>query len=203
MPPCSSLLELEAQFENEDGITFMSFGFLRQTNFYQGAVGGNLVFANLELIGALPERFDIYVDGTFNVTPFHARQLLVILAELHGRPRPIIYAVMPGRTAEDYEETFAFIRDGILSYDGMQRTPVAATSDFEQGLRLALLQVWPQIECFVCEFHFCQCLRRKELKTNSLSQHMTGATIIHRVVLMFMRLSFLPLHRITTRLLIL
>lgn len=109
MPPCRSMQEMEAILEDESSLGFLDYGRLRNTRFYQGSIDGNLVFANLELIAEIGEDFEMYVDGTFGITPFHARQFLVVLGELNGRPRPIIYAIMHGQCTADYTEIFKFL----------------------------------------------------------------------------------------------
>lgn len=196
MPPCRSIEVLEAHFEDDDGLVYQTFGMLRDSRFYQGAVGGHLCFANLDLIGELPNAINIFVDGTFGITPYHARQLLVILAELHGKPRPIVYVVMSSQTIEAYQQVFEFIRDGIISFDGTLRTPISVITDFEQAMRAALIEVWPLIHTNGCYFHFTQAIRRRARSTEGLSVFMRDFTDQHKIVLMFMRLGLLPLNRI-------
>jgi hypothetical protein len=55
--------------EGNDDV-YTSFGILRESPFYQCTIDDQLVFANLELVSALEENFNIYIDGTFNYTPF-------------------------------------------------------------------------------------------------------------------------------------
>ncbi len=197
MPSIGTLEEMITLLEDERSEIYLTYGRLRETNFYQGAVEGHLVFANLELVGSLPEQFDIYLDATFGVVPFGARQLLVIMADLCGRPRPIIYAIMTGQASGDYKTILEFARDGIFSFDGIVRTPTSATCDFEQAIRLALSEVWPGIQIVGCNFHFCQALRRKARSLQSLSVMVSAnGTIQHKILLMFMRLSLLPLDRV-------
>lgn len=196
MPPCRSMVDLEKILEDDNTIGYSMYGRIRQSRFYQGSVDGQLVFANLELLGELPANFDIYIDATFGVTPFHARQLLVILCDLRGRPRPIIYAIMNGQATENYSVIFEFIRDGIISFDGLLRTPNCATTDFEQAIRLALDKVWPNIRKVGCYFHFAQAIRRNARSIKSLSASLIGDTIQHKVLIMFIRLGLLPLERV-------
>lgn len=196
MPPCRSMLELENILEDEESFGYLSYGRLRDTRFYQGSVNGQLIFANQELITELPDMFDIFVDGTFGVVPFHGRQLLVILGELRNRPRPIIYALMNGSATEDYQAVFEFVRDGILSFDGQERTPISATCDFEQDIRLALVNVWPDIRVAGCFFHLCQAQRRYARGLERISLHLIAGSMHNKILLMFMRLALLPLDRV-------
>lgn len=168
-PACNSLDKLIDLLEVESTEVFKSFGYIRKERFYQGSPFDQPVFANLELIKSLPENFDLYVDGTFGILPFHERQLLVMMAEVQNRPRPIIYAIMRGQTTEHYSAIFEFVRDGIISFDGILRSPKLASSDFEQALRLALKKAWPDVELVGCWFHYCQALRTKARKCPALS----------------------------------
>lgn len=195
-PPCSSLEDLEALLEDMDGPVFAQYGQHHGQNFYVGSAGGQLMFANLHLIDQLPDLVDLFIDGTFGVTPFKARQLLVVLAELQGRPRPIFYAIMKAQTVDHYEMLFHFISDVLL---GDQRRVLTATSDFEQSIRVAVLRVWPQSEVVGCNFHHCQALERRAKQLSGLAGGKLASGTVHRkVLLMYMRLSLLPLRRIAT-----
>jgi uncharacterized C2H2 Zn-finger protein len=192
LPVCQSLKDLESLLEDEGGNIYKMFGQLRGKRFYQGAPNGHLVFANLELIAELPPSFHMFVDGTFKVTPFNALQLLVVMAELGHKPRPIAYVVMNGKSGDDYREVFEFFRDGIFSFDGNIRTPVRCSSDFEQAIRRALTEVWPEIVKIGCNFHFCQALRK------NAGSGITGSPEKNWILVLFMRLSLLPLNRVDT-----
>ena len=167
MPPCKTLDDMISLLEDNQEIS-KHFGTIRNGDFYQGAVDDNLVFANRELIGQLGGSLSLYIDGTFKVVPFKACQLLIILAELQNKPRPICYVFMTGRKDMDYRAVLEFIRDGVLSFDGVERIPSSVLTDFEKGLRNAVLAVWPSISLNGCNFHFAQAIRRKASKMKSL-----------------------------------
>lgn len=188
LPPCRSLIDL-VEIMNDDGsFGYLSYGNIRNTRFYQGSVDGNPIFANRELIAELGQDLDLFVDGTFSVSPFKSRQLLVILGELGGKPRPLIYAVMQGQSTADYAAIFSYLRDNVFCFDGTLRTPVSATSDFELAIRLALLQIWPNINVYGCNFHFCQTLRRQARSLESLSANLVAGVLHNKVLTMFTRL---------------
>lgn len=198
MPPCNSFETMINLLENDD-LVFENFGKLRESNFYQGTINDEImVFANMELIGELGESIQIFVDGTFNVTPFKMGQLLIVLAELRGTPRPILYAIMGRAKEEDYMYLFEFIKDSIISQDGTVRRPRTGLTDFEIPMRRAIEKVWPEIILSGCNFHYCQALRRRALKIQELSTKITKATYHHKILNMFMRLSLLPLDRVET-----
>lgn len=195
MPPCKSLKEMINLLEYNEKISEL-FGTIRNDDFYQGSVDNNLVFANRELISQLGSRVQFYIDGTFKVTPFKACQLMIIMAELQHKPRPICYVVMRSRKEDDYRTVFEFIRDGVLSFDGVERIPNSVLTDFEKGMRNAVLTVWPEINLHGCNFHFTQAIRRKASKLKSLSTKIFRNSKHHVTIKMFMRLSLLPCNRV-------
>jgi MULE transposase domain len=190
MPPCRDLSEMVDLLETNEGV-FESFGKLRDSLFYQGTVNGQLVFANLELVSALGANIEIYVDATFNCLPFRAHQLFIILGKIQDKPRPIVYSIMNGRAEDNYTVILNFVKLAVVSFDGVERTPILATSDFEQAIRSSLRKVWPTIQLVGCNFHYCQCLRRKAASLPELSLKISA--IHHKVLVMFMRLSLLPI----------
>jgi hypothetical protein len=85
MPPCKSLSEMAALLGEKKEV-YATFGSLRGSQFYQGIVDCQMVFANLELVSVLEKNINILIDGTFSCTPFQAEQLLIIMGEVQGRP---------------------------------------------------------------------------------------------------------------------
>lgn len=117
-PSCSTATNLIDLLEDEESSVFKSFGMLRDLPFYQGSVSGHLVFANLIMVSHIPNECELYIDATFGITPFNCRQLLVMMSEINGIPRPFVYALMKSQTASDYASIFSFVQNGILGYDG-------------------------------------------------------------------------------------
>lgn len=97
LPSINTLEEFEAQLEDDTSLFNQKYG---ETSvgkpFYQGAVNHQLVFANLDLIGELQPEFEMFVDATFSVLPCKAKQLLVVMVDIHGYPRPVLYAILTG-----------------------------------------------------------------------------------------------------------
>lgn len=198
MPACSSIEKFVDLLESDEKV-IGEYAKLRDSDFYAGSVASNscVVFVNRDLIEHLPEHFDMFVDGTFNVAPFHAAQLLIVLAELEGKPRPIVYVIMTNRKQLTYVELFEYLRDAIfLRDDGQVLVPLTFMSDFEKASRSAAKAVWPDIELVGCNFHFCQALRRKAASLTELSRYLNGHSAIYTSLKMFMRLSLLPLNRV-------
>lgn len=136
----------------------------------------------------------MFCDGTFNVAPFHAPQLLIILGEINGKPRPIIYTVMTNRLRSTYAELFEFLRDAVFfDKNDENLTPRTFMSDFERAARTAAEDTWPGIDLVGCNFHFCQALQRKASTLKELS---TTNGVHRTAIIMFMRLSLLPADRV-------
>jgi hypothetical protein len=193
MPSCSSLKQLEAHLEDPNGIAFQTYGKLRETDFYQGSIGGQLIFANLELSEELPSCFSVFIDGTFGITPFNCRQLLVVMAELRYKPRPIAYALMKDQTTANYEAIFQFIQHAIF---GNHRKPIKIMSDFEPAILAATKSVWPGVSEDGCNFHYKQALRRYVRQLPEISRHLLTESVHNHVLSMFMALSMLPANNI-------
>lgn len=196
MPACPNIEAFINYFENDDQI-FETYGKIRGMPFYLGTLQDKMmVFGNLKMISELESNFYLYVDATFGVTPFHMEQLLVVMAEIHNKPRAIAYVVMPSKREVDYTVALEYIRDGLISYDGTVRIPATAMCDYEKGLRNSLVKVWPNIEVNGCLFHFSKALREHAKEIKELSTKIKNGTIHHKTLLLFSRLALLPLDRI-------
>lgn len=193
MPPCRNLKEFDDLLNMNDYV-IKTYGMIRNKNFYQGSVDGQIVFAHPELIPNLSEDFEFFVDATFKVVPLQAYQLLIIMATLLKRPRPIIYIIMNKKNERMYQKVFKFVRDAVLPANGCFYTPKAATMDYEMGLRNAVKKTWPKIQTFGCNFHFCKAIFQNAILNKSLSKRVLKNSSKHNeCLLMFMRLSLLPL----------
>nr|CAC37683.1 putative recombinase [Chironomus tentans] len=196
MPSCPDLQTMINLLETNDFVRH-NYGKLRTFDFYQGTINSNiLVFANLEVIAALPERIQIFADATFKVCPFNMYQLIVILAEIEGSPRPIIFGIMPGKKQSMYEAFFDFIKLSVLRHGNKKRKPISAMMDFEKALRNAVKQVFRGIKIQGCNFHHLQALRKRAMKTEGLSTKIFKNSQHHYILKMFMRISLLPITHI-------
>lgn len=198
MPSCPNLNTFINLLETNDTV-YGTYGMLHNDPFYQGSIDNKIVvFANLHIISRLDETFDMFVDATFKITPFKIYQLLVVMAEVGNKPRPVVYALMTAKSAKQYTLLFRFIRDVIFPYDGINRSPVSAMVDFEKAMRRGLKNAWPRMKTLGCNFHHLQCLRRKAASIATLSTKIKGPSQHHDTLLLFMRLSLLPIDKIRT-----
>jgi hypothetical protein len=198
MPPCPNLNTMIQLLETNDFVR-ENYGKLRSSNFYQGTIDNNiLVFANLEVVSALSASVQMYVDATFKVCPFNTYQLIVVLAEVAGSPRPIAFGLMPGKKQKQYEAFFHFLKYAILRHENARRNPISVMSDFERALRNAIKVIFPSTKLLGCNFHHLQALRRRAMKTEGLSTKIYKNSQHHYILKMFMRISLLPIERINT-----
>lgn len=66
---------------------------------------------------------------------------------------------MTRKTADCYIAVFKLIEEKLFK---MQ--PAEMMTDFEDGMRLAIKRVWPDIVLRGCWFHFCRSILRKSVK---------------------------------------
>jgi hypothetical protein len=193
MPYCNDLQTMIKLLETND-IVKENYGIMRSLPFYQGTINNNtLIFANLEIIEALPENAQLYVDCTFNVCPFKAKQLMIILAECEGLPRPVIFGILPGKKQSVYENFFHFILNAVLKHGNKRRKVISVMADFERSLRNAIKKIFPHVTLLGCNFHHVQCLRRKARKTAGLASKVLYKSQHHFILKLFMRISLLPI----------
>jgi MULE transposase domain len=198
IPSCPDMATFINLLNNDESV-YNIYGRIRDQKFYLGTVRENLmIFGNIQLVKELENSFECHVDATFNITPFRTKQLLVVMAIIFGKARPILYCIMDKRTKEDYEAVFEEFKKMLICDDGKIREPGSFTCDFEQGLRKAIRNVWPDTSIRGCNYHHCQALRRKAAKTQKLSTKITGNTEHHKILNMFMRISLLPIERVNT-----
>ena len=54
------------------------------------------IFATIESLHLLAAAEDIYVDGTFKISPRLFYQVFTITAFIHGQEFPLVYGLLPG-----------------------------------------------------------------------------------------------------------
>jgi hypothetical protein len=125
------------------------------------AIKRMLIFASQEGLHHLAQSRHWFLDGTFNVAPHIFDQLYVIRSSLGETCVSCIYALLPGRTQELYEEMFRAISDASEKL-GASLDPEVVTADFEKAVWLAATAVFgQQLQLKGCFFHLCQSTWRK------------------------------------------
>lgn len=94
---------------------------------------------------------------------------------------------MTRKTQKAYEHIFQFIDANLL-----ELKPKTFNTDFEKGLRNAIIKIFPQTRLKGCWFHFCQALRRKLSKMSELAQRVKTTDEARRVFKKILVLPLLP-----------
>uniref|UniRef100_A0A915DMY9 Ubiquitin-like domain-containing protein n=1 Tax=Ditylenchus dipsaci TaxID=166011 RepID=A0A915DMY9_9BILA len=104
---------------------------------------------------------NIYVDGTFSISPAHFYQVFVIMGERQKFVMPLMYVLLPSKSEAIYAKMFGMIKRMWPTFN-----PTAADLDYELALMNALKSNFPGIKLGGCLFHLVKNLK-KHLGTNS------------------------------------
>ncbi|XP_070503123.1 uncharacterized protein [Chironomus tepperi] len=195
MPSCHNINELD-NLLNNNKFVYETYGVIRGKPYFNGSIDGQFIFSNGDMIADLDEHFELFIDGTHGIVPYKQEQLLVILATLCKKPRPIIYVLMTDRKESTYTRIFQYIKDAIFPANKCFYKPAAITADFEMALRNGVKNVWQEIEIFGCYFHFCQALHRRASSYDYLLERIENSEKHKEFLMMIMRLGLLPIEMI-------
>ncbi len=125
-----------------------------------------LIFSSDEALGFLRNSKHVVCDGNFKYNPHRPHpfaQIYTVHGFVNGECFPLVYALLPDKTAASYTRLFTVIRTEIL-----QRHPDIGRInggvwhfDFEDPTLTAFEAVFPEAEAKGCVFHFGQALVRK------------------------------------------
>jgi len=76
----------------------------------EGQADNILLFGRNTNLDLLERSMKWYIDGTFRIAPDLFSQVLVLLAEEHGGVRPVIYGLLPNKTAMSYQLFFDILK---------------------------------------------------------------------------------------------
>ena len=128
---------------------------------YSGQGGRLLVFcANTEL-AVLHDSEYVVCDGTFEMSPDTAYQLYTIHGYKNGEGLPLVFTLLPNKTAVTYKELFDAICSALLSSYGDIGAMKFILMDFERAAMNAINAVFPDVRVKGCSFHFRQALMRR------------------------------------------
>lgn len=93
---------------------------------------------------------------------------------------------MTRKTSECYKAVFDFIERNLFKLQ-----PNEIITDYENGMRKAIKECWPEVELHGCWFHYCQAIRKRCRKHNltKLLKKNRSAKIIQKSI---MSLPLLP-----------
>jgi len=95
---------------------------------------------------------------------------------------------MSHKTFRLYRLIYKFLKDNV----GLN--PKKFMMDYEAANRKAVVIIWPHLANNIrgCNFHYCQCLRRKAKSLPELSTLIRDTQPTQQALKMFMRLSLIP-----------
>jgi len=101
------------------------------------------------------------MDGTFKYSARFFTQLFTIRGLKNGHYIPLIFCLLPSKTAEIYAYTFQLIVDKCFTL-GVQLLPQYITTDFEKSIIInAIHEIWPLTQIIGCRFHLTQAWYRQ------------------------------------------
>jgi hypothetical protein len=136
------------------------------------------------------------MDGTFDACPHLFAQLFTLHVFEHDRLLPVVYCLLPGKTAATYTAVFTALKNAATAA-GLQFDPNHILSDFETGLIRAVKTAFPNATHHGCYFHFTQAIWR-QLQALGLSADYRNDNIVRTSVRQLMALGFSPLLRVRT-----
>lgn len=119
-----------------------------------------VVFGTERNLRTLCSSDKIFVDGTFEYASKFFVQMFTIHVCVNDHYIPLVWALLPSKSAEIYGTCFGKIVDkcSLLNYTFSPRFLVA---DFEVAIRSAAECTWPNISVIGCRFHLSQSWYRK------------------------------------------
>ena len=132
-----------------------------------------------------------YMDGTFDVAPLLFTHLYVIRVSLGESTVTSVYAFLPNKHQETYEELFTAIQDRCSEF-GFNVDPTTVTIDFEQAVINGVQSTFgPHVNVNRCFYHLTQSTWRK-IQSLGLVQHYRGEEDVKLFCGMLDGLAFLP-----------
>lgn len=141
-----------------------------------------LVFCSTSFFKDLCEAEDVYMDGTFAITPPGFHQYFTIHTFIGGNRRliPRMHCLLTGKSRFMYERLFTAIKNEAILLNLILKWK-RSMQDYESGLWPALANSFPPpFTRRGCFFHFCNAVYRwfqEHLKVHSLSSNTLNEVI--------------------------
>jgi hypothetical protein len=120
-----------------------------------------LIFATNEGLKLLAASDDWYMDGTFKTCPPPFYQLYTIRAKFEGGTATCVYALMAGKTTNEYDQMFTAVLERCMDLE-LDLLPRRVHLDFEHGPISAAQNIFGGgITIVLCFFHLKQSVWRK------------------------------------------
>lgn len=146
----------------------------------KGAVDDRmLIFGTVENLRLLASAKHWFVDGTIGACSSLFSQLYSIHALVDTKIVPLVFALLPGKSAEVYEEMFSKLKEA-----NPELNPESVMLDMEQAVVKALTTVFPNVLIRFCNFHLNQALYRKVVAFNFKTRYDTDTEFSQKIKLL-------------------
>ena len=151
----------------------------------------HLLFASPQQLQLLSKAKTWYLDGTFKVVREPFTQLWSVHAFVASgqdtKQLPFLYVLMSSRRTVDYKAIFNHLIT-ILPKAAQVKEMVL---DFELSLWNAIKEIFPDVVCRGCAFHWTQCVWRR-VQTVGLQCNYMQEVAVHRFCKQLLGLPFIP-----------
>lgn len=121
----------------------------------------------------------IYLDGTFDYCTKYFLQLFTIHGYINGHYIPMLFCLLPNKTAITYKQLFRLIISACLRKNIVLHIR-EVVMDFEKAIHSAVSDVWPDIKVIGCRFHLTQSWFRKIQSYGLTTEYKTDSSEIGR-----------------------
>ena len=115
-----------------------------------------LIFASPDGLQLLDRSQHLLGDGTFRTSPRAFFQIFTVQAIHKGHYIPVLSCLLPDKKEETYTRLFTEMRRLCPNLD-----PSSFSCDLERAIINSIKRIYPNVQVYLCYFHFKQCLWRK------------------------------------------
>ncbi|CAF4108796.1 unnamed protein product [Rotaria sp. Silwood2] len=108
-----------------------------------------LIFSSDQQLHLLFESTTIFMDGTFDITPAHFKQVYLIHTEKFGQELPVAFCLLPNKRGKTYLELFERLKEQAIVM-GKQFNPKRIITDYEPDLLPVIQQ---EVNVFILTIH--------------------------------------------------
>lgn len=150
-----------------------------------------LIFGTRSNLEKLLNATEIFMDGTFRVTPTIFSQMYTLHAVHRGVMFPLLFALLPDKTQNTYSRMLQLIFQAALPL-GRIFNPLTCRIDFESAMIAAIRRVLPGASIKGCFFHYAQAIWRR-VQHLGMVQLYNGNPAFRMLVRRFSAMALCPL----------
>jgi len=128
---------------------------------YEGDGGRLLIFCARTELQILHQSKYVICDGTFEMAPDDSYQLYTVHGFYHAESVPLVWALLPNKSAATYKEMWTAIQESLMREFGNIGSIQYFLTDFELAAIQAIQNVFPEAVVKGCSFHFRQAIIRR------------------------------------------